>query len=95
MSWRDRKTVGAHGLSELIEEIILQSAAAHVTHSTGAATEQNEIFSTSGARLAVPRRADRCRLVPVRAGKCTGKWWALQGLNLRPLPCEGNALPLS
>jgi len=21
------------------------------------------------------------------------KWWALQGLNLRPLPCEGNALP--
>jgi len=24
-----------------------------------------------------------------------GKWCALQGLNLRPLPCEGNALPLS
>ena len=23
------------------------------------------------------------------------KWCALQGLNLRPLPCEGNALPLS
>jgi hypothetical protein len=23
------------------------------------------------------------------------QWWALQGLNLRPLPCEGNALPLS
>src|SRR5262249_17667949 len=22
-------------------------------------------------------------------------WWALEGLNLRPLPCEGNALPLS
>ena len=23
------------------------------------------------------------------------KWWAMQGLNLRPLPCEGSALPLS
>jgi len=22
-------------------------------------------------------------------------WWAMQGLNLRPLPCEGSALPLS
>ena len=22
-------------------------------------------------------------------------WWALQGSNLRPLPCEGSALPLS
>ena len=22
-------------------------------------------------------------------------WWAQQGSNLRPLPCEGNALPLS
>jgi hypothetical protein len=24
-----------------------------------------------------------------------GEWWALKGSNLRPLPCEGNALPLS
>ena len=23
------------------------------------------------------------------------RWWAMQGLNLRPLPCEGSALPLS
>jgi len=23
------------------------------------------------------------------------EWWAMQGLNLRPLPCEGSALPLS
>ena len=23
------------------------------------------------------------------------EWYALQGLNLRPLPCEGSALPLS
>ena len=22
-------------------------------------------------------------------------WWVVQGLNLRPLPCEGSALPLS
>ena len=22
-------------------------------------------------------------------------WWAVQGSNLRPLPCEGSALPLS
>ena len=22
-------------------------------------------------------------------------WWAMQGSNLRPLPCEGSALPLS
>ena len=22
-------------------------------------------------------------------------WWALQDSNLRPLPCEGSALPLS
>jgi hypothetical protein len=24
-----------------------------------------------------------------------GKWWARLGLNQRPLPCEGSALPLS
>ena len=23
------------------------------------------------------------------------KWWTVQGLNLRPLPCESSALPLS
>jgi hypothetical protein len=23
------------------------------------------------------------------------KWWAMLGLNQRPLPCEGSALPLS
>ena len=22
-------------------------------------------------------------------------WWAMQGLNLRPSPCQGDALPLS
>src|SRR5215472_15830697 len=34
----------------------------------------------------------RAALKPVFTGL---SWWALQGLNLRPLPCEGNALPLS
>ena len=28
-------------------------------------------------------------------GKENQEWWAMQGLNLRPLPCEGSALPLS
>ena len=28
--------------------------------------------------------------------KCVGySWWAMLGLNQRPLPCEGSALPLS
>lgn len=27
--------------------------------------------------------------------KSEEKWWAMQGLNLRPHPCEGCALPLS
>src|SRR5437763_1868209 len=30
-----------------------------------------------------------------REGNRGEKWCALQDLNLRPLPCEGNALPLS
>jgi hypothetical protein len=29
------------------------------------------------------------------ATKAKRKWCEMQGLNLRPLPCEGNALPLS
>ena len=33
-------------------------------------------------------------LLGIRAGSGL-KWCALQDLNLRPLPCEGNALPLS
>ena len=32
---------------------------------------------------------------PACAGLLSGYWWAVQGSNLRPLPCEGNALPLS
>ena len=26
---------------------------------------------------------------------CQYVWWAMLGLNQRPLPCEGSALPLS
>ena len=37
------------------------------------------------------RSATNCRQLPISLEN----WWALQGLNLRPLPCEGNALPLS
>lgn len=30
------------------------------------------------------------------ADRANGRgWWAMQGLNLRPSPCEGDALPLS
>lgn len=28
-------------------------------------------------------------------GSAGSEWWAVQGLNLRPLPCESSALPLS
>ncbi len=38
-------------------------------------------------------RYNDCELSSVRKPR-TGKW-AQQGLNLRPLPCEGSALPLS
>ena len=31
----------------------------------------------------------------VRIGRSRDRWWAVQGSNLRPLPCEGSALPLS
>ena len=31
----------------------------------------------------------------VTVGREKGGWWTLQVSNLRPLPCEGNALPLS
>lgn len=31
----------------------------------------------------------------VRIKMVRREWWAMQGLNLRPLPCEGSALPLS
>jgi hypothetical protein len=35
------------------------------------------------------------RLAPAHGFFRHLNWWAVQGSNLRPLPCEGNALPLS
>ena len=32
---------------------------------------------------------------PAISSKSLKRWWARQGLNLRPHPCEGCALPLS
>ena len=41
---------------------------------------------------------NRCLILQKPRKHCifvVGEWWAMQGLNLRPLPCEGSALPLS
>ena len=48
---------------------------------------ESRVAQAIGAHLAVQARKPR-----QVAG--TG-WWAMQGSNLRPLPCEGSALPLS
>jgi hypothetical protein len=39
--------------------------------------------TSAGGRLELANYCRRCR------------WWAMQGSNLRPHPCEGCALPLS
>lgn len=36
-----------------------------------------------------------CTLRICGTAKRLKRWWAMQGLNLRPHPCEGCALPLS
>jgi hypothetical protein len=59
--------------------------------------------STNSAMTAVNQQrgghvTDQLRLVKgaVWTGHShPGEWWALLGLNQRPLPCEGSALPLS
>jgi hypothetical protein len=38
--------------------------------------------------------AGRARVHQI-ASEWAGKWWTHKGSNLGPLPCEGNALPLS
>ena len=60
-----------------------------------------------GPALIQPRALDgnrvarhfRRRYAQVKTGLCrlaaSKKWWAMLGLNQRPLPCEGSALPLS
>ena len=46
-----------------------------------------------------PRPLGHCALnaarLPFRHFGTFSLWWAVQGLNLRPLACEASALPLS
>src|SRR6266542_2989849 len=48
---------------------------------------------TPGARFMFPCRG--AQPLRDRARQRGGKWWAWQGLNLRPLRCQHSALPLS
>ena len=41
------------------------------------------------------RREDGVAVFRVLSRKSLKNWWAIQVLNLWPLPCEGSALPLS
>jgi hypothetical protein len=59
------------------------------------------VLETAKTRMETEFRSAKPRIY--RAIPDTGKshqsgatgWWAMQGSNLRPLPCEGSALPLS
>jgi hypothetical protein len=42
-----------------------------------------------------PEMRKQTKKPPFPEAFLTESWWAVQGSNLRPLPCEGNALPLS
>ena len=42
-----------------------------------------------------PKTKKHLRPMPKCFWGCIKDWWVMQGLNLRPLPCEGSALPLS
>ena len=44
-----------------------------------------------GAAHAKQRRGDQAK----KGVRVARQWWARQGLNLRPLACEANAVPLS
>jgi hypothetical protein len=48
----------------------------------------------SGFRLQLVHVICDCRFNKIPYANGMG-WWAMQGSNLRPLPCEGSALPLS
>ena len=60
-----------------------------------------EITANPGVRCALPGLQILCWTPPTtkkatrKGGLFDTTWWAVQGSNLRPLPCEGNALPLS
>ncbi len=46
-------------------------------------------YSRPPPLLITPFAAVICRCLPLSVVQ----WWAVQGLNLRPLPCEESALP--
>ena len=51
-------------------------------------------YSRSPSPLSVPPLLLAAVVVLLLSCRCAAvKWWAVQGLNLRPLPCEGSALP--
>ena len=57
-------------------------------------------FSPACCCLVLPKCTGNCRISPVpkmqKAPILRGsEWWTHKGSNLGPLPCEGNALPLS
>ena len=52
-------------------------------------------WSRQSIRSARRRRAERpmATMAPVANNKEARDWWAMLGLNQRPLPCEGNSAP--
>jgi hypothetical protein len=59
------------------------------------AEEAESEIAERRARVIDGSRSTGARRSAARAIFREGRWWALQGLNLRPHPCEGCALPLS
>ena len=51
--------------------------------------------SSAYAQAAVAMHASAEARRPRGDDRQDAKWWARLGLNQRPLPCEGSALPLS
>ena len=62
-----------------------QSESQAVTHSE----------ETEAPGMLINRSSGHDETHSVTSGHTTGRWCAVQVSNLRPLPCEGNALPLS
>ena len=60
-------------------------------------TRANSRNTGSQTRAFLPDRRELRAFLPTRKPYRFARtgWWAMQGSNLRPLPCEGSALPLS
>ena len=56
-----------------------------------------EVRLNSLGRTSIPQVLFHACFMEVKytSSKSLKRWWARQGLNLRPHPCEGCALPLS